>query len=516
MKRLLSIIMALALALTMCFSQSVVYGAEKTTDNDFVALKVFYKDKLVKEMTLYDLEELEEAEGSVIRSYSGYNRNVTYKGKDLKNLHGPTIQGILAEAGIDVTALKSTDIIEINGYDQYGYKFQIGQLFKTRYYYPKAADEDYQIGAPVKPETMEGAVEVPAILALDCREEEDEDKRVDRLVFGQEYPNEQNYTLFTKYMIDYKYRNLNGTRISEIRVKPAKATKWSNVTKPTYTNKAKVPIGSQINFKTKYKPPQDVAWIVYTTDGSTPDVSSSKYNYSRWGDNRPVEINKLGKITVKVKTIGMGKSDSSVMTLNYTVIVGKPANFSAKSTNYDEVTLSWDSNKYITGYEVYQLVGKKYQLIDTVIPETGEALPDKHEYTVKALKTGTACKFKVRAFVTEGEKTTYSAYTAIKSVTPAVLAPEIEDIYQEEEGDGTAMLQWSVIEGADGYEVQRSLYKSKKFAKVLTTEGNEEIFASNTGLKAGKTYYYKVRAYRLVDGKKKYGSYSIVNSIKIN
>lgn len=510
--------MALALALTLCFSQSVVYGAEKTTDNDFVALKVFYKDKLVKEMTLYDLEKLEEAEGSVIRSYSGYNRGVFYKGEELKDIHGPTIQGILAQAGIDITKLKSTDTIELIGYDKIGYKFQIGQLFMPRYYFPNAEDPDYRIGGPVKPETMEGAVEVPVILSLDGRESGEDA----RLVFGQEYPNEQNYTEFTKCMVDYKYKNnliIEGKRIdrsSEIRIKTSKATKWSNVTSPTYKNKAKVALGSKVNFKTKYSSDNDTARIMYTTDGTTPNISSAQYIYSRDGDKRPVLLDKLGKMTVKVKTIGVGKSDSSVMTLNYTVIVGKPANFSAKSTNYDEVTLSWDSNKYITGYEVYQLVGKKYQLIDTVIPETGEALPDKHEYTVKALKTGTACKFKVRAFVTEGEKTTYSAYTAIKSVTPAVLTPEIEDIYQEEEGDGTAMLQWSVIEGADGYEVQRSLYKSKKFAKVLTTEGNEEILASNTGLKTGKTYYYKVRAYRLVDGKKKYGSYSIVNSIKIN
>ena len=57
----------------------------------------------------------------------------------------------------------------------------------------------------------------------------------------------------------------------------------------------------------------------------------------------------------------------------------------------------------------------------------------------------------------------------------------------------------------------------KKFSKnvVKTTVSGESLSKTVTGLKKGKTYYVKVRAYKTVNGKKLYGLYSSVRKQKV-
>ena len=57
----------------------------------------------------------------------------------------------------------------------------------------------------------------------------------------------------------------------------------------------------------------------------------------------------------------------------------------------------------------------------------------------------------------------------------------------------------------------------KKFSKnvVKTTVNGESLSKTVTGLKKGKTYYVKVRAYKTVNGKKLYGLYSSVRKQKV-
>jgi hypothetical protein len=78
-----------------------------------------------------------------------------------------------------------------------------------------------------------------------------------------------------------------------------------------------------------------------------------------------------------------------------------------------------------------------------------------------------------------------------------------------------ATITWSKVTGADGYEVYQATSKSGKYTKVTTIKKGSTVSYTKSSLKSGKTYYYKVRAYRNVDGKKVYGSYSAVKSVKV-
>ena len=68
---------------------------------------------------------------------------------------------------------------------------------------------------------------------------------------------------------------------------------------------------------------------------------------------------------------------------------------------------------------------------------------------------------------------------------------------------------------ASGYEVYRATSLTGKYTKVKTITNNSTLSYTNKSLSRGKTYYYKVRAYRIVNGTKKYSSYSTVRGLKL-
>lgn len=63
----------------------------------------------------------------------------------------------------------------------------------------------------------------------------------------------------------------------------------------------------------------------------------------------------------------------------------------------------------------------------------------------------------------------------------------------------SARITWSAADSAQGYELYRSDSKNGTYRKIAAVKGKSY---KNTGLKKGKTYYYKVRAYQKKNGVK--------------
>ena len=75
------------------------------------------------------------------------------------------------------------------------------------------------------------------------------------------------------------------------------------------------------------------------------------------------------------------------------------------------------------------------------------------------------------------------------------------------------LLTWTKSKGykVDSYEVYRSVKKNSGYGKTAffkTKDGNWSKYLNTKGLKAGKTYYYKVRGVRTIDGQKYYTQWS--------
>lgn len=83
-------------------------------------------------------------------------------------------------------------------------------------------------------------------------------------------------------------------------------------------------------------------------------------------------------------------------------------------------------------------------------------------------------------------------------------------------------LKWKKVKAAAGYVVYRSTSRNGKFKKIYTCKSGSKVSYSDTKAKFGKTYYYKVRAYRKVKVKEKkktktrqeYGAWSAIVSEK--
>lgn len=76
-----------------------------------------------------------------------------------------------------------------------------------------------------------------------------------------------------------------------------------------------------------------------------------------------------------------------------------------------------------------------------------------------------------------------------------------------------ATVSWNAVSGAKGYEITYSRDKKFKSKKTVTTTSRTKTL---TGLVSGKTYYVKVRAYKIDStGKKVYGTSSTIKTVKV-
>ena len=188
-------------------------------------------------------------------------------------------------------------------------------------------------------------------------------------------------------------------------------------------------------------------------------------------------------------------------------VLSRTTNVISKSASYNSNKITWKKVSGASGYEVYRSNSKsgKYSKVKTIT--SGSTL----NYTNTGLTTGTTYYYKVRAYRTVNGKKVYSSYSSIVSAKPTLKTPSVKLT----SGSRKATVKWGKVAGASGYEVYRATSKSGKYSKVKTVGSGSTTSYTNSSLTKNKTYYYKVRAYRTVKGKKVYSSYSSAKYIKI-
>lgn len=183
-----------------------------------------------------------------------------------------------------------------------------------------------------------------------------------------------------------------------------------------------------------------------------------------------------------------------------------PASLTVKAKTYNSAAVSWAKSADADGYTVYRADAKAatFKAVKTVGAATTT-------WTNTGLKTGTKYTYKVRAYKNDGQDKLYSEYTGAKSVTPQLAAPVLA---KAKAGKKSVSLTWKKVAGANGYKIYRADKKNGTYKAVKTVSKASAVSYADKKLKTGKTYYYKIKAYRTVDKQAKYSSFSAVKSAK--
>ena len=82
-------------------------------------------------------------------------------------------------------------------------------------------------------------------------------------------------------------------------------------------------------------------------------------------------------------------------------------------------------------------------------------------------------------------------------------------------GKGKLTANWNKAAGIDGYQLQYSLKKTFASAKKVAVSKASTVKKTIKGLKKGKVYYLRIRAYKKVDGKTYWSAWSGAKKVKV-
>lgn len=179
----------------------------------------------------------------------------------------------------------------------------------------------------------------------------------------------------------------------------------------------------------------------------------------------------------------------------------------AKSSGYNSIRLSWNTIPGANSYRIFRSTSKDglYTHIKT-LPAGSTS------YTNTSLSTGKQYYYKVDAYGTRFNKKTTSPLSAPAAAQPSVGVPQSVKLYHTTYTG--IKLKWKKVSGASGYNIYRATSKNGKYSSIKRITKGSTVSYTNSKLKPNRNYYYKVRAYRTVSGKRLYGSYSSAKALK--
>lgn len=243
---------------------------------------------------------------------------------------------------------------------------------------------------------------------------------------------------------------------------------------------------------------------IYNGNSFTPSVSVTSGNITlkRDSDYTVSISSNRNPGTAKVVIVGKGNYTGSI---TRTFIISMPKVSGVKQVNQYATTnrLQWNQLAGISGYEAaFRKSGEKYgapiDVKGTSFKHTGRS-------------SGSIYYYRVRGYVLVNGQKVYGSY----SDTVKLVTKPSKTSVSAKAGSKKVTLKWKKTAGASGYQVYRATSKSGKYKKVYTAKKSSVIKYVNTKLKSRKSYYYKVRAYKVVDGKTYYGSYSTIKKVTV-
>lgn len=238
-----------------------------------------------------------------------------------------------------------------------------------------------------------------------------------------------------------------------------------------------------------------IAPKVNVTDNGKSLSNNQDYSLS-YKDN-----DEVGRATVTIK--GKGNYQGSYDRYFY-IVPGKVSNLKVTKTTNNSVSLTWNRMDGVDGYEIYKLNSRgTYEYVTSTTSTS---------YTQSKLAEGTSYKYEVRGYEKISGVKCYGDFSNVVTGTTLVSAPATPKISKVTTKSKKATVKWGKVSGASGYELYMATSKNGKYSKIKS--GNVTSYTKSK-LTKKKTYYFKVRAYKKVNGKTVYSGYSSIKSIKV-
>jgi len=309
-----------------------------------------------------------------------------------------------------------------------------------------------------------------------------------------------------------------------------------------------VAIGTQTSKAIQNK--KDTDWFTFTTDASDSfyefviaNTGENHMNYAIYENKEATKkVEESGIWAKTTKTYNMGKAiKNHIYYVKVWGDAGSTYKFNVVKTSDDisdevagakKLVLN-ESKKYniqnvldtdyftfeTTDYVNYTLKFSNNSSIDpmTIRIYSGKDCLDNQkvcEYTIYSKKSviGNSAKLKLKRFKKYYVKITGKSGTYTIGVN--VTAPG--SVKTSKAGKKNVSIKWKKVSRATGYEIYRAQGKNGKYKKITTIKKAGTVkFTDKKGLQKGKTYCYKIRAYKKAKGKTYYSAFSAVKTVKI-
>lgn len=198
--------------------------------------------------------------------------------------------------------------------------------------------------------------------------------------------------------------------------------------------------------------------------------------------------------SAKIEVVGLDEYSRLLNeTVSFNIVPQAVENMTCTSTSSNSANIEWDAVNGATGYIVQILKNGKWINAGTF---TGT------KATVTGLAVGSFNYIHIAAYTNVNGKNYVGAYN--KHITVSTQLGPVNTRVSKYT-DSYITLAWDKQTASNGYEIYSYNYTKKKYVLYKTiTNGNTGSYKL-TGLTANKKYKFKIRAYKLVNGKKTYG-----------
>ncbi len=216
-----------------------------------------------------------------------------------------------------------------------------------------------------------------------------------------------------------------------------------------------------------------------------------------------------GTYYYKVRAFASGTSEkvyglySNVV--NAKAVLGKVENITATAVAYNQIDVTWDVHPTATGYMICR---------SNTPGSSGSVIADvtTNSYSDTTVTVGTTYFYTVIPYYsTDGViKVLGDEDTQTAGVTTTL--GTVSGVKVTCTGTSQAKITWKAVDGAQGYEIYRATEKDGEYIHINSVEG---LSYEDAGLALNQAYYYKVRAYVVVENESIFGDFSAYDGERI-